>query len=119
MKRALPVAPLVPEKKVPRLLKKAFQWMQVNSIILVNAGSLVGTTAVTSLLGFVYWALAAREYPPSAVGVAAAVVSGTSLLGSAAALGLGTLVISELPRHQGREPALIATVMVPPVLVGS
>src|SRR3954467_4653712 len=53
--------------------------------IVVNAGSLVGTTAVTSLLGFLYWALAAREYPPSAVGVAAAVVSGTSLLGSAAA----------------------------------
>ena len=115
MKSALPVAPLVPEKKISHLLKKALQWMQVNSIILVNAGSLVGTTVVTSLLGFVYWWLAAREFPPEVVGFASAAISAMTLLGMFALLGLGTLLLGELPRQRGREASLISTAL---ILVG-
>src|SRR5947207_15483674 len=102
MKSALPVAPLVPEKKISHLLKKAFQWMQVNSIILVNAGSLVGTTAVTSLLGFVYWWLAARALPPAIVGLASAAISAMTLFGTFALLGLGTLLPGGLRHQRGR-----------------
>src|SRR6202521_4157716 len=115
MKGALPAAPLVPEKKAPHLLKKAFQLMQANSIILVNAGSLVGTTAVTSLLGFVYWWLAAREFSPEVVGLASAAISAMTLLGTFALLGLGTLLLGELPQRRGREASLISTAL---ILVG-
>jgi len=89
--------------------------MQVNSIILVNAGSLVGTTVVTSLLGFVYWWLAAREFSPEVVGFASAAISAMTLLGTFALLGLGTLLLGELPQQRGREASLISTAL---ILVG-
>src|SRR5881275_3639940 len=103
MKTTVPTAPDVPGKKIPHLLKKAPQWVQVNSIILVNAGSLVGTTAVTSVLGFVYWWLAARQFPPEAVGFASAAISAMMLLATICILGLGTLLVGELPRQPGKE----------------
>src|SRR5438270_2943248 len=115
LKSALSVAPLAPEKKAPHPLKKALQWMRANSIILVNAGSLVGTTVVTSLLGFVYWWLAARAFPPAVVGFASAAISAMTLLGTFALLGLGTLLLGELPQQRGREASLISTAV---LLVG-
>lgn len=48
-------------------------WIQSNRNILWNASSLVGTTAIGSGLGFIYWWLAARLYPAEAVGLASAV----------------------------------------------
>src|SRR5712692_10040805 len=115
MKTTVPTAPVVPGKKIPHLLKKVLQWLQVNSIILVNAGSLVGTTAVTSMLGFVYWWLAARKFSPEAVGFASAAISAMTLLGTACILGLGTLLVGELPRQQGKEMSLISAAL---LLVG-
>src|SRR6266853_6583633 len=115
MKTTVPTAPVVPGKKIPHLMKKAPQWVQVNSIILVNAGSLVGTTAVTAVLGFVYWWLAARQFPPETVGFASAAISAMTLLGSICVLGFGTLLIGELPRHPGKEMSLISPAL---ILVG-
>ena len=92
------------------------QWAQENSVILVNAGSLVGTTVVTSVLGFAYWWLAARQFSPQAVGLASAAISAMMLLGSLGILGLGTLLIGELPRQQGKEASLISATL---IVVGS
>ena len=50
-------------------------------------------TAATSAIGFVFWALAARRYPASAVGVFATVTSGVGLLAAIAALGLSNTTI--------------------------
>lgn len=86
--------------------------------ILINSGSIVGTTAVTSGLGFVYWWLAARLYPPEAVGLASAAVSAMLLLGALGVLGLGTLLIGELPRYPDRHKPLILTALVVAGLVG-
>src|SRR5579864_3579031 len=91
------------------VVKAAFQWIKANRVMLINAGSLIGTTAVTSGLGFVYWWVAARQYAPEAVGLASATVSTMLLLGSISMLGLGTLLITELPRQPGREVSLIST----------
>src|SRR5690242_19080604 len=82
-------------------------WVKANRSILVNAGSLVGSTAVTSILGFAYWWLAARFFLAEAVGIASASISAMILLGNASMLGLGTLLIGELPHHRGRELPLI------------
>ncbi len=74
-----------------------------------NAIALVGTQAVTSVLGFAYWWLAARRFPASSVGLASATVAAMTLLGTLGMLGLGTLLIGELPRQRGRAPQLVTT----------
>ncbi len=71
--------------------------------VVVNAASLFGSTAITSLLGFCYWLLAARLFPVQAVGVASAAVSAMQLIATAGLLGMGTLMVSELAH--GRSPA--------------
>src|SRR5579859_4976456 len=93
-------------------VRMLLRWIKVNSVMLTNAGALVGTTAVTSILGFVYWWLAARRFPPAAVGVASASVSAMVLLGGFCVLGLGTLLITELPRQPDHAGSLISTSLV-------
>lgn len=92
-----------------------YQRMKTHSVILINAGSLIGTSAVTSVLGFAYWWLAARQFTPQAVGFASAAISAMMLLGTVGMLGLGTLLIGELPRQQGKEISLINAAL---ILVG-
>ncbi len=87
------------------------QWLKTNSVILFNAGSLVGTTVVSSVLGFAYWWLAARQFSPKAVGLASAAISAMTLLGTFGILGLGTLLIGELPRQRGKEVSLISAAL--------
>ncbi len=94
------------------------QWLRTNSVMLVNASSLIGTTAITSGLGFVYWWIAARHFSQEAIGIASACISAMMLLGSFCVLGLGTLLITELPRQPGREASLISTALLVVGLVG-
>ncbi len=77
--------------------------------LFTNAGSLMGTTAITSLLGFVYWWLAARTAPAEAVGQASAAVSAMTLIGTIGMFGMGTMLISELPRMTAQRWNLIST----------
>lgn len=87
-------------------------WTKAHSIMLVNAGSIVGAATVTSVFGFVYWWLAAQQFPPEAVGLASAAVSAMTLIGTFSILGLGTLLIGELPRQPGKEASLISTALI-------
>lgn len=77
--------------------------------IVRNVVSLVSTTGVTSVLGAVYWAIAARNFAPAAVGVAAAAISAMTLLSTISVLGFGSSLTTEFPRHPGREATLIGT----------
>jgi O-antigen/teichoic acid export membrane protein len=95
---------------------KKFHWDRSNNAIFINAGSLIGTTAVTSGLGFAFWWLAARMFSTEAVGLASAIISTMTLLGSASILGLGTLLIGELPKQRGKESSLISAAL---ILVGA
>lgn len=92
-----------------------YQLVKANSSIIVNAGSLVATTGANSVLGFVYWWLAAKLFLPEAIGFASAAISAMTLLGTLSVLGLGTLLIGELPRHSGKEGSLISAAL---ILVG-
>jgi O-antigen/teichoic acid export membrane protein len=96
-----------------------FRWVNANRVILANASSLISSQLVTSVLGFVYWWLAARQFAPSAVGLASAAISAMMLLGSASVLGLGTLLVGELPRQPGKAPSLIAAALVVAGIAGS
>jgi O-antigen/teichoic acid export membrane protein len=90
-------------------------WIKNNKALLVNAGSLIGSTGVTSVLGFAYWWFAARQNAPAVVGLASAAISAMTLLGTLSMLGLGTLLIGELPRRKGKEASLISAAL---ILVG-
>jgi O-antigen/teichoic acid export membrane protein len=75
--------------------------------------SLVGAAGVTSALGFVFWWLAAQELPVEAVGLASAAVSAMLLLGNLAAMGLGTVLMREMPRlTDGRGSMILAALAV-------
>ena len=96
-------------------MKIVFQWVRDNGAIFFNAGSLVGSTAVTSILGFAFWWLAARSLQPATVGFGSATISAMMLLGAACGLGLGTMLVGELSRQQGKEVSLISAAL---ILVG-
>ena len=80
--------------------------------MLINAGSIAGATAVTSVLGFAYWWIAARRFPPQAVGLGSATISAMTLLGTIPILGFGTLLVGELPRQPGKEGSLISAALI-------
>ncbi|HEX8008677.1 MAG TPA: hypothetical protein VF482_19870, partial [Trebonia sp.] len=79
--------------------------------LLGNTGTLVVSTGVASLLGVVYWMLATRLFSQRAVGYASAAVSAMTLLGTIGMLGLGTLLIGELPRRSSRAGLVSAALL--------
>ncbi|HKT00270.1 MAG TPA: hypothetical protein VJT31_12125, partial [Rugosimonospora sp.] len=79
--------------------------------LLLNSGSLMGATLVTSILGFAYWWVAARAFTPETVGTASAIVSTLTLVGTLSVFGMGTLLISELSGLPGREWNFIGACM--------
>jgi O-antigen/teichoic acid export membrane protein len=83
-----------------------------NRDLLINAASMIGTTVITAGLGFVYWWLAARQFSQEAVGFASALISAMSLLGTLGMVGMGTLLIGELPRQPKQRAPLITTALV-------
>ncbi len=84
---------------------------QRNWDLVGNAGSLAATTGATSALGFVFWALAARLFSQQAVGYGSAAVSAMTLLGTIGMLGLGTVLIAELPRRSPRSGLILAALL--------
>lgn len=79
--------------------------------LLSNAGALIATTGVTSGLGFVYWAFAARLFTQRSVGYGSAAISAMALLGTVGMFGLGTVLIGELPRRR-KKAGLIAAALI-------
>lgn len=83
------------------------------------SSSLVGTHAATSVLGLLFWTLAARQFTVEAVGVAGAAVSSMALLGTLGTFGLGTLLIARLPHTpQGDRRVLVRTALLTAGLLG-
>jgi O-antigen/teichoic acid export membrane protein len=89
-------------------LSPAAAWESVSAAwrshrdVLGNALTLASTTGVTSAFGFAYWAAAARFFSQQAVGYGSAAVSAMTLIGTAGMLGMGTVLIGELPRREQR-----------------
>lgn len=63
----------------------------------VNAYYLMANTVVVSILGFVFWTVAARYYSPQDIGLSSALISSTGLVMSISNLGLGAGLIRFLP----------------------
>jgi O-antigen/teichoic acid export membrane protein len=87
--------------------------VQANRALLGNAGSMVATAVVTSLLGAAFWLIATHYFSKDSVGIASAAISAMTLLGFMATVGLGTMLMGELPRldrgHRSVINAALAT----------
>lgn len=83
--------------------------LEANWTLYLNASSLVATTAVTSILGFIFWWLASRVYAPEVVGVASAAIASMTLIGAIGILGLGTLLIGQINREPEQAGSIIIT----------
>ncbi len=59
--------------------------------------SLLAAQAIGAALGLLFWVTVARSSGTSEVGLAAAAISAQTLVGSVTSLGVGTMLISELP----------------------
>jgi O-antigen/teichoic acid export membrane protein len=64
-----------------------------------NSAFLMTNTVLTSALGFIYWTIAARLYPPQDVGFFAALTAGITLLATFAGLGLPNTIIKAFSRE--------------------
>lgn len=71
--------------------------------------ALVSSSAISSLVGLGYWVLAARLFPPAAVGVGSALVSTMMLLGSVGQLNLGVALLRFVPVAGGSARRLVAS----------
>jgi O-antigen/teichoic acid export membrane protein len=86
--------------------------------ILSNATSMVVALGSTSFLGAAFWWLAARQFSQHSVGVSGAAVSAMTLLGFAATIGLGTVLMGELPQRESRAHGLLNAALTTAALVG-
>jgi O-antigen/teichoic acid export membrane protein len=70
----------------------------------------ISATVVTSLLGFTYWFVAARIAPASTVGYASALMSAATAASLLTYLGVGGLVVEQLPRFErtGEWPSFLS-----------
>lgn len=82
-----------------------------HATLLLNAGSMLGSTLSTAVLGFVYWWVAARALPAETVGLASAAIATMGFLALAGDLGLGTLLIGQMARHRERLPGLLSAAL--------
>ncbi|QIJ73326.1 oligosaccharide flippase family protein [Methylobacterium sp. CLZ] len=79
-----------------------------STTLVKNSSALAVGTVVSAALGFGYWWLAARMFPPEAIGRASAILSVMSLIGLLGEAGLGTLLTGEIVRHRDRTEGLVA-----------
>jgi len=67
--------------------------------LLRNSLYIMATTVVTSLLGYVYWIVAARTYPARDVGLGSALLAAITLASGLTNLGLGQTLVQLLPQR--------------------
>jgi hypothetical protein len=84
------------------LTAQLMQGLRQNRLLFTNTGSLVIATGLTSVVGFAYWWAAARLFTPEMVGLASALISAMTLIGTISVLGFRTLLTGELALHPGR-----------------
>lgn len=105
-----------------RSLRSAARTVWRDNHLIRNAAFLAVTSVITAGLGFGFWAVVARLYPPHDVGIATSLISTTSLIAYLSLFGLNSSLVRFLP--MSREPDALITqavtgVMVVSLLLGS
>ena len=86
--------------------------LERHSAMLRNAAALSAGAGSTAVLGFVYWWFAARNFPAESVGFAAAAISMMNFLALIGELGMGTLLMGEVPRMSDTAPSLVSATLI-------
>lgn len=68
--------------------------------LLRNSAYIMGTTVSTSLLGYLYWIVAARTYSVYDVGLASALIAAMTMASYLSNLGIGSSLVQTLPRRE-------------------
>ena len=102
---------LQPNWRTGSLLSLVLATWQRNRDLMHNASNLFATTIVTTGLGFLYWAVGARLYSQRSVGYGSAAISAMGLLGAIGMFGLGTVLISELPKRKDKAGLISAALI--------
>ena len=76
---------------------------QLKDPLIKNGIHLISATFLTSALGFLFWYIAAKSYPPTQVGLASAAISSLNLLVLFSLLGFNISLIRFLPSSSRRE----------------
>ena len=87
--------------------------------LLHSAAALASTSVVTSGLGFVYWAVAARVFSATHVGESSTAISVMNLIAPFTVLGFGTLLIVKLPGMRAGRVELVSTAAFVSATVGA
>jgi len=87
--------------------------------LLRSAAALVSTSIVTSGLGFIYWAVAARTFPATDVGESVTAIAAMNLIAPFTVLGLGTVLVTRLPTMRGGRAELVSTALLLTGVVGA
>ena len=80
----------------------------LRSRLYTNVGYLWVTALAVSFLGFAFWTVVARQYPPEAVGLGGTVVTSLIIVSQVSQLGLGYAVI-RFVHQSGHEAPLLLT----------
>jgi O-antigen/teichoic acid export membrane protein len=94
-------------QRIAALAARVWEIAEANRSLLSNAASMVGTAVVTSFLGAAFWWVATHYFSKDSVGIASAAISAMTLLGFLATVGLGTLLMGELPRVKSGHRSII------------
>lgn len=65
----------------------------------------------TAGVGFVFWVVAARRFDEASIGFTSAAIAAISLLAAISTLGLGTLLIREIPLNRGSELRMVSAAL--------
>ena len=93
-------------------------WILPFRLTATTTGGLVLATMLTSVSGFLFWWMAARQFPPHVVGFAGAALSVMIVLSQVSELGLGTKLAGLLHREE-RATSLALTALVASALAGA
>lgn len=66
--------------------------------LLRNSGYIMLTTGINSVLGYVFWIVAARSYPTAVIGVGSALITAMTFIAAISNLGTSPALIQRLPR---------------------
>lgn len=105
--------------RIPPVQERLGSWRRgAKDPLVMNSVYLTSATVVTSLLGYVFWTVAARMYPAAAVGEAGAGISAMAFASLLGALGGSMSVLAELP-GKSRPREWSATVTAPLVFTSA
>jgi O-antigen/teichoic acid export membrane protein len=103
--------PACQDGRMSGIIAKVTQQIRRNSVVLRNSAFMSLGNLSAAVLGFVYWWLAARSFPATAVGVQSALISAMTFVGLLGEAGFGTMLVGEALGQGDRAAAMIAAAL--------